>query len=174
MTQERYWGSAVSVEVHEALLQCGCSWGAHHQENAIADSGSVDILINVQSACHVEFAMRTTGTFHGAFSVVGSVRASASVASLTTWNRNLFFQAANSGQYSTLFSHTASYASGVVERWPLLIPGGVGVGAIGGNKKQELILAPGLYTLQMQNKSGGAADFIFEAHWEEPAIPETL
>ncbi len=167
MGKGRFWGGQVQIEVHEALMQQGESWSAHHREVAIADDGSLDILIQVDSSAHVDFTMRATGTFQGAFSVVGSVRVSAAVTSIETFNRNTFFQAANSGGYSTIFSHTASYASGVEARWPVTVEAG-------DPQTISLILSPGLYQLAVQNTSGGAADFIFEAHWEEPDIPVTL
>lgn len=174
MGQERFWGSEVNVDVHEALTQQGVSCRATHRELAVADNGSVDILIEVQSSCHVQFDFAVTGTMHGSFVSVGSFEASAGNASLDVWNRNTFFQAANSGFQSTKVSHTASYGA-VSNRGDFILgAGGNKQNPIGGQRDDSIILGPGLYAFQIQNKAGGAADLAFWMTWEEPAIPAAL
>lgn len=174
MSKERFWGSEVNVDVHEALTQQGISCRANHRELAIADNGSVDILIEVKSSCHVQFDFSVTGTMHGSFLSVGSVNASAGNASLDVWNRNTFFQAANSGFQSTAISHTASY-NAVSNRGDFVLgTGGNKQNPIGGVRDDSIILGPGFYAFQIQNVAGAAADLAFAMTWEEPALPVTL
>ncbi len=173
MSTDLIFKAELSIDPHEALKQQGFSWSATHRELAIADNGSLDILVDVKSSYHGTFDWTTTGVFHGSFGIPVIAASGFVSASLDAFNLNTFFQAANSGNFSTEISHTGSYAS-VAARWDFVLGASAGGGPanpIGGKVGSSLILGPGLYVFQLQNVSGAAADLGFRATWEELEIP---
>ena len=171
MAKGLYYGGEIEVSPEEVLTQQGLMFRSTHREIAIADNGSLDILIEVLSAANVKFEFNATGLFEGSFLDVGSLRVSADIVSLDVWNQNVFFQAANSGDQSTKISHTASYAV-ATNRGDFMVGGGGNKQApLAGKGEASMILSPGNYAFQLQNLSGGAADLQFTMVWDEPFIP---
>lgn len=170
MAKDLFFGGEINLDPHEVLMQQGRSCRTTHRELAVADLGSLDVLIDVKSSCHVAFLFDSTGVFHGSFLVVTSHTIGAGT-SLESWNRNTFFQAANSGFQSTEVIHTASYNVEDNRGDFILGTGGNKQNPFGGVKGDALILGPGQYAFKLQNKSGAAADIAFTMTWEEPTIP---
>lgn len=171
MAHENYWGSQTVIDPFEGLNQQGLVFRADHRQLAVPDNGSMDYMIEVLSSCHVDFEFKTTGVVHGSFVEVGSITVSAGNSSIDRWNDNTFFQAVNSGMPSTSVTHTASYAATANRGDFILGAGGSKQQPIGGAHGDDLILGPGIYAFQLQNKSGGAIDFMFQMVWEEPEVP---
>lgn len=172
MTADLYFKGDLSHDPHELLKQQGRSWLGAHREIAIADAGSLDILVDVKSSYHGTFEFQATGVFHGTFHTAASASSGAAT-SLDVFNMNSFFQATTSGNFTTEVSHTGSYGT-LSKCWDFIVGAGAGGPAaspIGGKSRSSLILGPGLYVFTMQNKSGGAADLNFTASWEEVEVP---
>ena len=169
MAQGLYFGGEIEASAEFVLAQQGKMWYANHRELAVADNGSLDILLDVKSSWVGKIGVEAAGAFlYDWFSVTSHTVSLGG--SLEAWNANQFFQASTSGDFSVDYLHTASYevndlrASGV-------IGGGSKQNPIPGQKESNLILGPGQYALKLQNVSGGALDVAVTFSWAEPSIP---
>jgi hypothetical protein len=161
----RYWGSLLTINPHEALMQQGLSFTASRRVAALANDGVTQIMLDVTSAMHVNVKIDVGGDSWVDFSTVGSYTVGAG-SSLSAFNRNTEFEGVNS--FSSLLFHTTSIQAGSLGRFNGVIPGGSKVNATGGRtESDEIHLHTGIYQIEVTNKSGAAIDVGFNLTWEE-------
>lgn len=158
-----YFKGSLVIDHMFALAQQGLVWSASRRELAIADAGSMDVLLDVASSFVGNIEIQAGGPATYDFLAVTSHTIGA-VSILDAFNTNTFFQASQSGNFSIDFTHTASYEV-TAARFQGVVEGGAK------NFVPVGILGPGQYALQIQNKAGAASDIAVVFSFAEPEIP---
>ncbi len=160
MSVDTFFKHEVVTDTMAALIEQGKVWTATRRELAIADAGSLDVLIDVASSYFGRIEIHASGQAVYDFLSVTSHTVGLGN-SLDAFNNNTFFQASQSGNFSTDFLHTASYEVSAARFQ----------GMVADIRNFDVILGPGQYAVQVQNLSGGAIDVAVQFTFAEPEIP---
>lgn len=162
----KFWGANLAIHPHEALMQQGLSFTATHRNAALADDAVQQYMFEVVGpSIHANMDVFVGGDAWADLSQVTSYTVGAG-SSLTVFNRNTEYTDVTT--FTAKMWHTTSIQAGSLGIMEGIIPGGTKQSAVGGKGETDnLHLAPGLYQLEITNKSGAAMDVGFNITWEE-------
>ena len=166
MAREPWFGSLLTIDPHELLRQQGRVWTGYHRSEDLANNATQQYLFDVQSLMHANMSIAVGGDCFVDMSTVTSYIVGAG-SSLGVWNRNTLFTGINS--FGTKLFRSTSIQAGSLALWKNFIPGGTRQFADGAKDElKEFILGPGIYQLEITNKSAATTNIALLINWEEP------